>query len=229
MVLGTLGMVFFDFGSPTPEERELMVTGLIIEVAACVIALFYSIFGLKKVNNTEIDIEELKNEIKQSLLPTQRISSNSDNDKSETLEFGDHVTRNNDLFIDEDFYSAVDAFQVEPPFDTEIYKLKPLPYEIDKEITSAKPFEKHFRESSYQGMKIQWKVRFNTIYENDNSYSVRVKTGARFLRAGFEIDKSIGSRFRTEQEGSIFWLCGKISKVDINGISLEDSQVDFGD
>lgn len=49
-VLGTLSVVFLGFGSPTDTEREWLVKGLVLEVAACVIALFYSIFGLKKVD-----------------------------------------------------------------------------------------------------------------------------------------------------------------------------------
>ena len=38
-VLGTLGVVFFGFGTPTDGERELLVTGLILEIAACVIVI----------------------------------------------------------------------------------------------------------------------------------------------------------------------------------------------
>jgi hypothetical protein len=38
-VLGTLGVVFFGFGTPTDSERELLVKGLIGEIALCVIAL----------------------------------------------------------------------------------------------------------------------------------------------------------------------------------------------
>ncbi|HHQ4572565.1 TPA: hypothetical protein ACSP3H_003466, partial [Aeromonas veronii] len=46
-VLGTLGVVFLGFGTPTEAEREWLVKGLLIEVTACIIAFFYSIFGLK--------------------------------------------------------------------------------------------------------------------------------------------------------------------------------------
>jgi len=46
-VLGTLGMVFLGFGTPTEEERSLLVKALIGEIAAAVVALFYSLFNLK--------------------------------------------------------------------------------------------------------------------------------------------------------------------------------------
>lgn len=46
--LGTFGIVFLGFGTPTDSERELLVKALIGEVAAAVIALFYSMFNLKK-------------------------------------------------------------------------------------------------------------------------------------------------------------------------------------
>ena len=67
MVVGTLGMVFFNFGAPTVTERELMVKGLIGEVAASVIALFYSIFGLKDDAENQNKLQELDERVTQVL------------------------------------------------------------------------------------------------------------------------------------------------------------------
>ena len=67
MVLGTLAMVFLGFGSPTESERELMVKGLIGEVAVCIIALFYSIFGLKSGSVDASKLQELENKTDQAL------------------------------------------------------------------------------------------------------------------------------------------------------------------
>jgi hypothetical protein len=59
-VLGTLGMVFFGFGTPTPDERSLMVKAFIGEIAAAVVALFYSLFKLKPKHETQISEENQK-------------------------------------------------------------------------------------------------------------------------------------------------------------------------
>lgn len=46
IVACTIGMVYFGFGSPTPEERSLLVSAFFIEIGVAVIALFYAQFGL---------------------------------------------------------------------------------------------------------------------------------------------------------------------------------------
>jgi DNA-binding NtrC family response regulator len=48
IVAGTLAMLFFDFGSPTPEERSVLVKTFIAEIGLCVSTLFYSVFNLRK-------------------------------------------------------------------------------------------------------------------------------------------------------------------------------------
>lgn len=48
IVAGTLGILFFDFGKPTPEERSLLVKVFVAEVGVCVPALFYSVFNINK-------------------------------------------------------------------------------------------------------------------------------------------------------------------------------------
>ena len=73
-VLGTLGMVFLGFGTPTEEERSLLVKALIGEIAAAVVALFYSLFNLKgkkrgadyqqEIARFKKQINDLENELK---------------------------------------------------------------------------------------------------------------------------------------------------------------------
>lgn len=56
-VLGTLGMVFFGFGTPTAEERSLLVKVFLGQTATSVFALFYSVNKLKKRGGEEtIDV-----------------------------------------------------------------------------------------------------------------------------------------------------------------------------
>lgn len=47
VVLGTLGAMFFGFGHLTDSERSTLFKFFIVEIAAAIVALFYSIFGLK--------------------------------------------------------------------------------------------------------------------------------------------------------------------------------------
>lgn len=48
VVLATLLLIFFGVGSPTAEERALLFKIFIVEVGAAVVALFYSLFGLRQ-------------------------------------------------------------------------------------------------------------------------------------------------------------------------------------
>jgi hypothetical protein len=48
IVVATLLTVFFHFGSPSESERKALFTAFIVEIAAAVFALFYSLFGLRK-------------------------------------------------------------------------------------------------------------------------------------------------------------------------------------
>lgn len=48
IVLGTLGAVFFGFGNLTESERSTLFNIFLVEIGVAVVALFYSIFGLKK-------------------------------------------------------------------------------------------------------------------------------------------------------------------------------------
>ncbi len=49
----TLSAVFFQIGSPTDDERTLLLRVFVIEIAAAVIALFYSLFGLSRAKKVE--------------------------------------------------------------------------------------------------------------------------------------------------------------------------------
>lgn len=48
VVTGTLGALFFGFGHLTEYERDVLFTSFIVEIGAAVVALFYSIFGLRR-------------------------------------------------------------------------------------------------------------------------------------------------------------------------------------
>lgn len=48
IVIGTLAAVFFDFGNLTEQESDTLFYVFLVEIGVAVVALFYSIFGLKK-------------------------------------------------------------------------------------------------------------------------------------------------------------------------------------
>ena len=118
MVLGTLGMVFFGFGSPTESERELMVKGLLVEVAACVIALFYSIFGLKKDPGPYEEIEKLREEIRALLESTNKPTLKAPADHASDLDIKKYQSSR------DSFKKSIDLFEVAPPFPLNEYLFK---------------------------------------------------------------------------------------------------------
>lgn len=66
VVLATLSLIFFGLGSPTPEERSLLFKVFIGEVGAAVVALFYSLFGLRK-DVAPTEGERLKSDVSEKL------------------------------------------------------------------------------------------------------------------------------------------------------------------
>lgn len=88
--VGTLAMVFFGWGSSQGEERKFLVTGVVVQTATSVFALFYSLFGMKKAEPaptllreseradtslaSSADVVRLTNECSQLRLENERLS-----------------------------------------------------------------------------------------------------------------------------------------------------------
>ncbi len=235
MVLGTLAMVFFGFGSPTESERELMVKGLIGEVAACIIALFYSIFGLKSRSASDSEITDLKGKVSElsTQLESLGFKSSTKNIRSNSCEIEQGKTLKNDagsLAHDRlsSFDKAIEDFTVEPPFSHDVYNVKPLPIDIKEDILSAKPFDLHHREESYIGMKVQWIVLFSTISEEDeNNYHITADADSSVLLVSFNIEKSDGQSFKHLDKDTPFWVSGEISSAESLVIKLKDIFIKF--
>ena len=223
-VLGTLGVVFLGFGTPTESERELLVKGLIGEIAACIIALFYSIFGLKNNDNTSDEkLKLLENRIEK--LETKLITSTEEinasiNSISTAKDDDLGVPKSNlshDLFP---ALASIEGFDQPAPFDTNLYSLSPLMTQIKKEINEAKPFDKKHRENSFIGLKVQWKCAFSSFKESDDGYRISVETEKPLNTADFTIDKSKDiSKLKIMDEYQPLWICGEISSI--NGTSIE--------
>jgi hypothetical protein len=230
-VLGTLSVVFLGMGSPTETEREWLVKGLILEVAACVIALFYSIFGLKKPNesnseNSLSDIEIRVKELEEKLLLSTKEIDHSKSSlpipiDSVALEAGD-------AFMDRMYPSLakIKGLTTPPAFDEEIYNINPSYSEIVTDINNVKPFDKKHRLESYIGLKVQWKCAFSEFHEKEDCFRVRVHTEEPLQAAYLNIDKSKNiSKLKVLDENHPFWVCGEISEIAGTNIELANADI----
>jgi flagellar basal body-associated protein FliL len=228
-VLGTLGVVFFNFGTPTDRERELLVTGLILEVAACVIALFYSIFGLTKTEplsderilTLEKRVEELEKEsnkaIKKIDEPFHAIPASTSGDS--TIET--NLTRSMHPSV-----AAIEDFNIRPAFPKDNYSLSPSATEITNDIASLKPFDREHRANSYIGLKVQWKCAFLNFEERPDHYLVCVHTEKPHYMARILVAKTEDiSKLKILNEHHPLWIAGEISKVDTLFIKLVNGLV----
>ncbi|WP_028863992.1 hypothetical protein [Psychromonas aquimarina] len=239
MVLGTLAMVFLGFGSPTESEREIMVKGLIGEVAACIVALFYSIFGLKGNTNDNSKIQELEDKTDQILLalesyekiekhipskPPELSSTSEITEQSNTVvkkEANNQITLN-------DFESKIKKLKDAPPFPLTVYELDPLPEDIRNNLKSTKPFDLKHRKEIYNGMKIQWKALLATVSEiKDNKLQVTADVSDSMLNIVFEIENRTSNKFKLVEQNEPFWVCGEIKKASSYEIELVDVQIQF--
>jgi|OM-RGC.v1.010255790 hypothetical protein len=230
-VLGTLSVVFLGMGTPTETEREWLVKGLILEVAACVIALFYSIFGLKKnddsyndktLSDIEIRLEELEANL---LLSTKEIDRSKSllpipND-SEANAPGDELINRMYPYLE-----RIEGLTTPPAFDESTFSIMPSYSEIIADIAKTKPFDKEHRLESYIGLKIQWKCAFSGFQEKEDCYRVRVYTEEPLYSAYLNIDKSKNvSRLKVLDENHPFWVCGEISEISGTNIELVDADI----
>ncbi|WP_432467576.1 hypothetical protein [Agarivorans sp. Z349TD_8] len=224
-VLGTLGVVFFGFGTPNESERELLVKGLIGEIAACVIALFYSIFGLKKddgvpsekISSLEARIVALE---QKNTLSTEEIevpmNSVSLNRKQE------NVKSHNTFSVE----ASIEGFTKPAPFEKSIYNTTPSFTDIKADIKNSKPYDKEYRVKSYIGLKVQWKCAFSSITEYDDHYQVSAESEKMLNTVEFKIEKTKDiSQLKIMDEHTPIWVCGEISKV--SGTYIDLIEADF--
>lgn len=230
-VLGTLSVVFLGFGAPTDAEREWLVKGLILEVAACVVALFYSIFGLKKssgpvddrvLSDIETRLEELESKV---LITTKEI------DRSVSAPVV--IKQSVDEASEPDFFhkmypflAEIENYETSPAFDESIYSLEPLYTHIYSDIEQVKPFDKEHRTQSYIGLKVQWKCAFSGFTERDDCYRVRVYLEKPLHAAYLNMDLSKDiSKLKVLNENHPFWVCGEISSLDGTNVELINANI----
>lgn len=230
-VLGTLSVVFLGMGTPTETEREWLVKGLILEVAACVVALFYSIFGLKKpAENTNdkalSDIEVRVKELEEKLLISTKEIDNSRSMLSASV--NSKASEAGEELMDRmyPYLTKINQLTTPPAFDKEVYNVNPSYPEIVQDINSVKPFDKKHRLESYIGLKVQWKCAFSGFDEKEDYYRVRVHTEEPLHAAYLNIDKSRNvSKLKVLDENYPFWVCGEISEIDGTNIELIDADI----
>ena len=230
-VLGTLSVVFLGMGMPTETEREWLVKGLILEVAACVIALFYSIFGLKKANDSYSNKKLSDMEVRITELEERLLLSTKEIDNSKGLLPNSNVSELDvagDAFINRayPYLANIKGLTTPPAFDQNIFNIKPSYPEIVADIDKVKPFDRKHRLESYLGLKVQWKCAFSGFDENEDCYRVRVHTEEPLYAAYLVIDKSKNiSKLKVLDENYPFWVCGEISEIQGTSIELINADI----
>lgn len=229
-VLGTLGVVFLGFGTPTEAEREWLVKGLILEVAACIVALFYSIFSLKpesgKQNLNVEDFESRLTELESKVFLTVKEIDSNTVELSARKEDSSSGPSKDFMHQMYPFLARIDEYDTPPPFDVDEYNISPSYTEIDADISSAKPFDKEHREKSYFGLKVQWKCAYKGITEKEDCYRIRLDTERPLFGAYIEVSKEKDiAKLKFLYEGHPMWVCGEI--VDLSGSNVELANADF--
>ncbi|SHG16283.1 hypothetical protein SAMN05216361_1504 [Marisediminitalea aggregata] len=232
-VFGTLASVFLGFGSPTQNERELLVTAFLVELAACIIALFYSIFGLKRSANDSEQIENSKLESKveeldsKILLLVERLNEYSNPSQLSEVNIPERTSERPN-FIQELFphLDIIAKVTTPPPFDIEEYTIHPTWGEIGEDIDSAKPYERTSKRENYVGLKVQWICTYENYYSSNNQQILNLNGDRTMhsitavLKEGLDI-----TRLKTMDKLSPMWVAGQIK--DIEGIGLTLEQVEF--
>ncbi|MDO8343819.1 MAG: hypothetical protein Q7T48_11495 [Cellvibrio sp.] len=227
MVLGTLAMVFFGFGAPTESERSLMVKGLILEVGASILALFYSIFGLnKKSENVDVIQSEKIQELSSSIEELNKKFDFLQNEpESNVLPVDGKSESPKNFEYKSEIESILEGFETEPPFPIEEFKLSPFPKEIHTDLINTKPFDLKHRENSYIGRKVQWKAAFKSINSREKGvYKIVARLDYVYLLI-FEVDESTSHFFRNLNADAPFWVCGEITEIDSLFITIKNPKV----
>ncbi|PKH02768.1 hypothetical protein CXF72_09925 [Psychromonas sp. MB-3u-54] len=230
-VLGTLSVVFLGFGTPTEAEREWLVKGLLLEVASCVVALFYSIFGLKKSNNSTDEKSLADIETRLEELETRILMATKEIDRSALLPSDIEQSREpllkSSLFHEMfPFLVEIEEFKVPPAFNEKTYNLEPLYTDIESDIKQVKPFDKEHRTQSYIGLKVQWKCAFSGLTENNDCYRVHVFLEMPLHTAYLNIDFSKDvSKLKVLNENHPLWVCGEISRIYGTNIDLINADI----
>ena len=218
---------FFGFGQPTPEERSLMVKGFIVEIAACVIALFYSMFGLRKSGESELEdnhYAELKNELE--LLKAQVAGLN---DPLQGIKSGQtHTAPGEEWFLRDRWEDRIANSDFQTTISATEYSIKPLPKEISDDIDAARPYEREARRSTYVGLKVLWKVTFELLFteETDRTFLVYCRYSD-LGRIKFVVKIDDYPRFKHLEKDSLLWVAGTISDFDSIVMHLSDVIIEF--
>lgn len=225
--VATFCTVFFGWGAPNDSERELLVNAFLLEIAGCMAALFYSIFGIKGTTENADAMQALENRFDKlstdfSLLRSRTLSETTLGGTQEVA----HTLERIQPFLS-DFQASIDLLQQNAPFPN-IYELRPLPTEIKTEIRNALPIDVKHKKGSYHGMKVQWKGVLSEIEEIDKDHlKVTVDLADSVLMGCFIVNRS--NRLQVARKGEPMWLAGEIVEVTSTWIELKDVMVQLLD
>lgn len=224
---GTFGIVFFGFGTPTESERDLLVKVLIGETACCMMALFYSIFGLKSESSKKSSAPELDKVYLEIESLKKLIKNTKTNEENSSIKTANVSSRDRGLTF---AYSAevLKNFTKPPPFDESIFHLVPSIQDIRKDIENVKPYDKNHRISTYIGTKVQWKGVLTSVSldESKKIFNIHLEAGdSANHQILLKAELNNHEWLKLIDHGTPLWVSGVIKEVDPLFIKLRDGQL----
>jgi hypothetical protein len=114
------------------------------------------------------------------------------------------------------------------PFDGKVATRPSIEEILDAVRSNKKPYERVFLPDNYVGLSVSWQVLFSSLHRrSDDSWSAHFcPPGDRLCRSvSTDLDIEKYPKFKVIESGHPAWIEGKIRRVDLSGIDLEDGAV----
>ena len=110
------------------------------------------------------------------------------------------------------------VFTIKPPFDTSIYKTKPYPSKIRREIHKCPPYQREAKLKSYLGLPLQWKTELEAIHDQSEGV-IRLMMLDRGNYPWVYCSANISEypELKVIKKGTRMWVAGKLEGIDTAG------------
>ncbi|MDZ7641682.1 MAG: hypothetical protein U5J62_06650 [Desulfurivibrio sp.] len=107
---------------------------------------------------------------------------------------------------------------IKPPFDTSIYKTKPYPSKIRREISKCPPFQREAKRSSYLGIHFQWRTRLEAIHgQPEGTIQLMMLDRGNYPWVYCSVNISEFPELKVAKKGTRLWIAGKLKGIDAAG------------